>query len=122
MPILLKFLTAHALACFAFLVVSVIPSNAFAINGRHVSYAVWWSSGAGAFASLLGLAGLGVGVLLLSKWRHARIAYLGFLALAMVVPYPVVGHPGLALVGLAVVGAVALYLYRKRTTQCYFAP
>lgn len=121
MPLLLKFLTAHALACFAFFVTTLVPSSSFVLNGHHVSFSTWWSSGVGFFASLVGVVGLAVGLLLLTKWRHARIAYLGFLILVLVVPYPIVGHPALALVGLATVGALALYLYRRQSIQCYFA-
>lgn len=50
MPKLLKFLTAHAAFCFVFFVMSVIPNDSFSIQGQHVTYAEWWSSGAGVFA------------------------------------------------------------------------
>ena len=121
MPVLLKFLTAHAFACFAFLLVSVIPNNSFSIDGHAASYAEWWSSGAGPFASLLGLVGPIIGVLLVTKSQNARPAYLGFLALGLIVPYPVMGVPAMALAGVVVACAVAFYLYKWQSVHSYFA-
>ena len=122
MPKLLKFLTAHAACCFVFVVISVININSYAIQGRHVTYAEWWSSGAGVFASLIGLVGPVVAWLLVSKQPYARPAYLGFLALAFVAPCPFFGMLAYALPGLFVVGAGALYMYRWQSVQVYFAP
>ncbi len=87
MPNVLKFLTAHAACCFVLLVVSVIPIDLFAIQGRHVSYAEWWSSGAAVLASLLGIVGPFAAWALASKQAYARAFYLGFLALAFVAPF-----------------------------------
>ena len=122
MPKLLKFLTAHAACCFAFFVISVINIDSYAIQGRHVRYAEWWSSGAGIFASLIGLVGLFVAWALTSKKLYARPAYLGFLALAFIAPCPFFGMLAYALPGLLVVGAGAFYMYRWQSVQVYFAP
>jgi hypothetical protein len=81
MPALLKFLTAQALFSFVFFVVSVIPNDQFSINGRHVTYSEWWSSGAGPFASVLGVFGLYTAWLFLTKGQYARAWYLVFLAI-----------------------------------------
>ena len=67
MPKLLRFMTALALACTMFFVMSVVPYSSFAIDGHPVSQAQWWSSGAGPFVSLLGLLGLVSGGALLVK-------------------------------------------------------
>jgi len=122
MPRLLKFLTAHALACFFFLVVSVVPHGRFFVSGRPVSYAEWWSSGIGLFAFLVGLVGPATGVLLLRKSRFARPAYLGFLSLGLIVPYLLFGAPPMALAGAAAVCLAVAYLYKFPSTQQYFAP
>jgi|SRR5450432_1508775 hypothetical protein len=122
MPLLLKFLTGHAFVCLALLVVSAIPNNSFSIRGHAVSYSEWWSSGAGPFASLLGLVGPIIGVLLLTKSSSARLAYLGFLVLGLIVPYPFMGVPAMALAGIAVVCVTAVYLYKWQPVQLYFAP
>ena len=55
MPMPLRFITGHAIACVFLLFGSIIPHGSFAIDGRPVSYAVWWSSGAGPYASFLGV-------------------------------------------------------------------
>ncbi|HOX71078.1 MAG TPA: hypothetical protein PK001_04990 [Dokdonella sp.] len=121
MPKLLKFLTAHAACCFLFFAISVINIDAYAIQGRHVTYAEWWSSGAGVFASLTGLVGLIVAWALASKRPYARPAYLGFLTLALVAPCAFFGQLPYALPGLLAVGAGALYMYRRQSVQVYFA-
>jgi hypothetical protein len=122
MPTVLKFFTCHALACFILLAASIIPSGSFNINGRVVSYSEWWSSGVGPFASSLGIAGPVVALLLLKKRRHARAVYLGFLVTSLVLPYPMTGESWLALVGLAITGLAAAYLYRTASVARYFFP
>jgi hypothetical protein len=122
MPKLLRFMTAHALACFVFLAMSVIPNDSLSIDGHHVSYVEWWSSGFGLFASLVGISGVAAGWSLLSKRKIARATYLGFLALGMVLPYPFMGVPVYALIGVGVVAIAATYLYRSQKVRRYFAP
>lgn len=122
MPKLLKFLTVQAAVCFVFFIMSVIPKDAFSIQGRHVGYAEWWSSGAGVFASLIGVIGPFVAWALMSKKSYARAGYLAFLAVASIAPYPFFGMLGYALPGLLVVGAGAIYMYRWQSVQVYFAP
>ena len=122
MPGLLKFLTAQALFSFVFCIISAIPNEQLSINGRHVTYAEWWSSGAGPFASVLGIVGLFTALLFLKKGQYARVWYLVFLALAFVAPYPFLGPPAYTFAGLVVVAVGALYLYRWQSVQVYFAP
>jgi len=122
MPKLLKFLTAHAACCFVFLAISVIPIDSYAIQGQHVTYAEWWSSGAGALASLLGIVGPFAAWALASKRPYARLVYLGFLALAFIAPCPFFGMLAYVLPGLLVVGVAAFYMYKWQSVQVYFAP
>jgi hypothetical protein len=120
MPKLLKFLTVHAACCLILFFISVIPIDSYAIQGRHVTYAEWWSSGAGVLACLIGLVGPFVAWALASKKPYARAMYLGFLALALVAPCPFLGMLAYVLPGLLVVGVGALYLYKWRSVQAYF--
>lgn len=122
MPKLLKFLTAHAACCFVFLVISVIPIDSYAIQGQHVTYAEWWSSGAGVLASLLGIVGPFAAWALASKRPYARAVYLVFLALAFIAPCPFFGMLAYLLPGLLVVGVGAFYMYKWQSVQVYFAP
>ena len=122
MPKRLKFLTGHAACCLIFFVLSVIPTDSYAIQGRHATYAEWWSSGAGVFASLIGLAGPFVAWALAPKRPYARAMYLGFLALAFVAPCPFFGMLAYVLPGLLVVGVGAFYMYRWQSVRTYFTP
>jgi hypothetical protein len=121
MPKLLKWICAHALLCGFFLLGSVIPHDSFSINGHHVSYAEWWSSGAGPFASLLGTVMPLTGYLLLSRSAYGRIAYLAVLSVALVLPYCYLGEFWLALFGVLVVLLISWYLFRKKSVIEYFA-
>jgi hypothetical protein len=98
----------------------VVPNDSLAIEGRHVTYAEWWSSGAGFFASLVGVFGLSAGVALLRKKPWARLLYLGFATIGLVIPYPVLGNPAMGLVGALVVAAAGLYLFKSGSVTAYF--
>lgn len=121
MPKLLKFLVAHSALCFVFFAASVIPNDSFSIQGRHVSQAEWWSSGAGVFASLIGLAGPFAAWAMASKQSYARATYLAFLGLGFVAPCVFLGMLAYVLPGLIVMGIGALYLYKWRSVQRYFS-
>jgi hypothetical protein len=121
MPTLLKYITAHSFACFAFLIGSALPGHTFAIKDRVVSYSEWWSSGAGIGATALGILMPVAGVFLVKKAPYARPAYLAVLSLGMIAPYPILGQPELALVGALFIAMVALYLYVRQPVQWYFA-
>lgn len=122
MPRLLRILTAIAACCLMFLVMSVIPKASFAINGQHVTFAQWWSTGAGPFASLTGIFGPLVAWSLVAKWQYARPGCLAFLTFLFVIPYLFFGAPSYALFGIMVVALAWYYLYRWPSVQSYFAP
>jgi len=121
MPKLLKWICTHALLCGFFLLLSVIPHDSFSINGHHVSYAEWWSSGAGPFASFLGIVMPLSGYLLLSRSVYGRIAYLAALFVALVLPYCYFGEFGMVLIGVLIVLLVSWYLFRKQSVIQYFS-
>lgn len=124
MPLLLKFLTAHSIACFFFIIGSLIPHNSFSINGVHVSYAQWWQSGAGILTSFVGLILPFGGYLMLKQHRLARIIYLSALITSLTITYiPLKGKisfietfiPSIILFIL-----VACYLYFRKPVILYF--
>ncbi|MCP3701349.1 MAG: hypothetical protein GY954_00245 [Alteromonas sp.] len=120
MPTLLKFFTAHALACVAFLFGSIIPHNSFSINGQPVTYSEWWSSGTGIYVSLLGTIMAVAGYLLLTKKQYSRQIYLFVLSLGLVVPYLKFGDNILAATGVFFVLLIAGYLFLRAPVREYF--
>jgi|MudIll2142460700_1097286.scaffolds.fasta_scaffold24059_7 hypothetical protein len=128
MPKLLKFFTAHAIACVVFFFGSVIPHGAFSIDGHRVTYHEWWGSGAGIYTAMIGiLLPLG-GWFMLKRSYYARSYYLGTLVVGLIFPYLLLKHfresdssYGLAAIGTAAVAAVAWYLYGKETVRDYFS-
>ena len=121
MPMLLKFLTAHAIACIAFLFGSVIPHDSFSVNGQSVTYSEWWSSGIGIYVSILGALMAIAGYLLVSKKRFSRQIYLAVVPLGLVVPYLKFGEYTLAVVGVVITLGIAAYLFLKASAKEYFA-
>ena len=122
MPKLLKCLTAHVASCFVLLAISVIPIDLYALQGRHVTYAEWWTSGAGVLASVLGIVGPFAAWAIASKKTYARAVYLGFLALAFVEPWLFIVTLAYVLTGLLFVGLGAFYMYKWQSVLVYFAP
>lgn len=103
------------------LVFSVIPNESMSIDGKAVTYAQWWSSGAGVFASAIGLALPFSAWLILQKSTLARPVYLASLVLTLVLPYLFFWQNyGSALFGMVLVTVVAGYLYKKQSVLTYF--
>lgn len=121
MPIILKFLTAHALACIAFLIGSILPHDSFSMNGRSVTYSEWWNSGIGIYASILGALMAIAGYLLVSKKRYSRQVYLGILSFGLIAPYIKWGKYELAGFGVLTISVIAGYLFFKASVIEYFA-
>ena len=128
MPKLLKFFTAHAIACVVFFFGSVIPHGAFSIDGHRVTYHEWWGSGAGIYAAVIGILLPLAGWLMLKRSGYARPYYLGTLIVGLILPYLLFkqfrasdSSYGLAALGTAAIATVAWYLYRKETARDYFS-
>jgi len=119
MPVLLKLMTGHALVCVILFIVSVLPYDSYGIDGRKVSQGEWWSSGAGPLASLIGLGGFAAGWAFLRKANYARQLYLAFLTSGFVVPYPFIGEAWFSLIGILVVAAAGVYLFKNRAVASY---
>jgi hypothetical protein len=120
MPTPLKFITGHAIACIFLLLGSVIPHDSFSMYGQPVSYAVWWSSGAGLYASFLGAIMPVTAYLMLKRLSRARIIYLVALSIAIVAPYLYWGQLQYAAIDMVVVGLFGWYLYGAKSVQRYF--
>lgn len=124
MPLILKFLTIHALACLFFLVSSIFPHNSFSVEGRAVSFLEWWTSGAGMLASIFGILLPLSGFLLIKRAPLARLFYLSSMFIGFFSPmffldgskYPSVYY----LSSLAIVLLIAGYLFFGKTSKEYF--
>jgi len=124
MPLILKFLTVHAVACLFFLVSSIFPHNSFSVEGATVTYLEWWSSGAGMLATIFGTLLPLSGYLFLKRASIARLFYLSSMLIAFYSPaffiagsrYPV----GYYISGLLVVLLIGGYLYLGKTARAYF--
>lgn len=112
MPTLLRFMTGHALVCVVVFIVPVLYGQVF--------QAQWWSDGVEPFISLVALLGFAAGRSLLGKAGHARKLYLVFLTGAFVVPYPFIGEAWFSLIGIFVVIAAGIYLFKNRAVMSYF--
>jgi hypothetical protein len=117
---LLKLMTGHALVCVILFIVSLLPYDSYGIDGRQVSRAEWWSSGAGPLASLIGLFGFAAGCALLKKANYSRQLYLAFLTGGFVVPYPFIGEAWFSLIGIFIVTAAGVYLFKNKAVASYF--
>ncbi len=113
-------MTGHALICVILFIVSVLPYDSYGIDGRQVSQAEWWSSGVGPLVSLIGLFGFAAGWSLLKKKRYARELYLAFLTAGFVVPYPFIGEAWFSLIGILIVTAAGVYLFKNKVVAAYF--
>ena len=122
MPTLLKFLTAHAIACIFFLIGSVFPHDSYVIHGRPVTHAEWWSSGVGVYGSVLGVLMASAGVLLVLRHPFSRPFYLGIFSLGMTTPYFLFGEHWSSLFSLLVAGLIGAYLYLNTAVKAYFSP
>jgi len=120
MPILLKLMTGHALVCVILFIVSVMPYDSYGIDGCQVSQAEWWSSGMGPLMSLIGLFGFTAGISLLKKKRYARELYLAFITAGIVVPYPFMGEAWFSVIGILIVIAAGVYLFKNGAVASYF--
>lgn len=121
MPILLKFLSAHALGCIVFVFASIFPFASFRIHDRYVTHSEWWSSGIGAYVSMFGTLMAIAGYLLVSRQRFSRHVYTAVVLLGLVAPSLKLGEPVAAIFGVAVTLVVAAYLFLKASVKKYFA-
>ena len=121
MPLVLKFLTVHGLLCFMAFAFSIIPNHSLSIDEQPVTYAQWWASGVGVFASIVGLLLPLSAWLILRKSSIARPMYLACLTFALGVPYLFFWRRyGNAFAGVLFVALITLYLYKRNPVLVYF--
>ncbi len=126
MPLILKFLTVHALACLFFLLSSVFPHISSILEGRTITLIEWWTSGAGLLATLFGTLLPFSGFLFLKRAAISRFFYLNSMLIAFYSPaffmdgskYPL----GYYFSSLLIVLLIGGYLYFGKTSKAYFSP
>lgn len=121
MPLLLKFFTVHALACFLFLIAALIPGIPFNYNGEVISFTEIWSSGVGIFTVYVGLVMPFCGWLMLNRKAYSRIIYLFVLASVLIVPYIYWSEKGGIIFGVVLTTLIAAYMYGMPSVRIYFA-
>lgn len=115
MPVILKILTVHALACFLGLIFSVVPHGSFSIDGHIATYREWWSSGNGVRLSVVGIILPTSGYFMLKRITVSRVVYLGALTLALILSDSTGLVPSMIFVLI-----VAAYLYIRKPVEEYF--
>lgn len=121
MPIILKFLTMHAIACFMFFLLAVIPGVPFTFNGQEMTFSELWSSGLGFLAILVGISMPIGGYLLLTRKPYSRLLYLLALSTGLVVPYLFIRDYQMAIVGVISGVLIAGYLYYMPSSKAFFS-
>ena len=121
MPIPLKFITAHALVCFVFFVVVVIPGISITFNGEVMDSSELWARGLGLPTVAIGLAMPIMGVLILKRWQYARQFYALLILSVLVAPYVVWQEPVSAAFGVVLSCATIGYLFINRRVCAYFS-
>ncbi len=121
MPLILKFLTAHALVSFIFFVAAVIPGIPFNFNGKEMSFSELWSSGIGIFTVYVGLTMPFCGFLMLKRKAYSRLIYLFILSSVLIAPYIYWKEAVGLSFGVITTLLIAGYIYGKPSVREYFA-
>jgi hypothetical protein len=128
MPTVLKLLTAVGFGVLLMVLSTMRPHSMVRVFDRSVTASEWWASGAGPF--MLIVAGLfcASAVMMLNRFKHARLAYIvALIALSISAPFVAgvtrVGetavNPGI-IPNLLLTLAIALYLYLSKGARQYF--
>lgn len=121
MPTLLKFITVHALLCFAlFVVVVVIPGIPITFNGEIIDSSELWVRGLGLPTVVIGLTMPIAGFLMLKRWQYSRQFYAFLLVSFMVGPYVVWQQLVPMVFGVVLSCAIIGYLFINREVRVYF--
>ncbi len=109
----------------SFLIVSIIPLSSYGINDREVSFGEWWRSGAGLFASILGIVFPIAGYLLLIRHKHSRIVYISSIAFIYIFYHVIFGLDRKVIIPelivlILLVGLASSYLYLSKSVNAYF--
>ncbi len=121
MPILLKFMTVHALACFIFFLASVIPGIPISFNGEVMESQQLWAKGVGLYAMVIGLVMPVIGVLFLRRWQYCRQVYSVALLSVLVFPFVLWQELTSVIFGVALSCAIIGYLFINGQARAYFS-
>ena len=121
MPLMLRFITAHAILCFAFFIAVLIPGIPFQIDGKVVSKNEVWASGIGASVVILGLLMPTTGILLLKRWRYSRELYSTILGVTLILPYAIWSDLIGMVFGIVMTIVISCYLFINKNVRAYLA-
>ena len=121
MPVFLKFITVHALACFVFAVMVLVPGMTITYNGEPMKSAELWDKGLALLIVFIGLSLPVAGVLLVKRSQYSRKFYSALLLLVMVVPYIYWQEYVSLIFGVAVSAAIIGYLFISGGVRAYFS-
>ncbi|MDI9243845.1 hypothetical protein [Marinobacter sp. CHS3-4] len=124
MPFFMKLLALHGSIFLVGALVTLFPIGGFSVDGKEVTYADWWSSGAGIEFFLVALS-IGTGAIcLLKRVKYARVIY--FAVLTSIFAMRLASEPTLlfrldwVLTLIAFLGLIYWYLFHKKTVRRYF--
>lgn len=120
MPTILKFLTAHALACFLFVIGLVIPGSPMSFNGVPVESQEFWDKGYALPTFIIGIIMPLLGVSLLKKWVYSRHIYSVVFVLVLVAPYVYWQEIESTIFGVVLSAMVIGYLFINGKVREYF--
>jgi len=121
MPTILKFLTAHALVCFIFLLAAIVPGIPISVNGQEMTITELWSRGFGYPIIFIGVAMPICALLMLKRVKYSRLIYLVILSSSLILPFIYMQEIFSILFGIALTTAIGVYLYGKSTVRSYFS-
>ena len=122
MPTLLKFITAHALICLMFFVISIRPNMPITFNGEDATVKEVWEAGYGLHLVAIGIIMPICGVLFLKRSKYSRPLYLIATFIGLVLPGLVQGQIELLLFGVIFFSMVLWYLYFKESVREFYNP
>ena len=121
MPTPLKFLTTHALACFALFLAAVIPGIPITFHGEAMESQEIWAKGAGIPTVAVGLAMPVMAILFLLRWQYCRQLYSVVFVSSMIMPFLFWQELSKVMFGMVISCAIVGYLFMNRQARAYFS-
>ncbi|MBY6212796.1 hypothetical protein KUV95_14655 [Microbulbifer agarilyticus] len=121
MPILLKFITGHALVCFVFFLAVVIPGVPITFNGELMESQELWARGVGLPTIAVGLSLPVAGMLILRRWQYCRQLYSIIILSVLIAPYAYWQEIPSLIFGVVLSCAIIGYLFLNRQARAFFS-
>ena len=121
MPMILKFITVHAIACFIFFVAAVIPGTPITYNGEVMASQELWAHGVGLHIVAIGIAMPVMGMLFLQRWLYSRQLYSITFIFLMVFPFVLWQELYSAIFSAVISCVIITYLFLNRQACAYFS-